>query len=79
LIVDSLLVSVGAASFNNRSFRLNDEANLNVYDQEFAGVVTGVFEADLGRSHRISYETWLSRPWQERALERLSALFATQM
>jgi len=79
MIVDSLLVSVGSTNFDNRSFRLNDEANLNVYDQEFAGVVTGVFEADLGRSHRISYETWLSRPWQERALERLSALFATQM
>jgi cardiolipin synthase len=79
LIVDSLLVSVGSTNFDNRSFRLNDEANLNVYDQEFAGVVTGVFEADLGRSRRIAYATWLNRPWQERALERLSALFASQM
>jgi cardiolipin synthase len=79
LIVDSVLVSVGSTNFDNRSFRLNDEANLNVYDQEFAGVVTRVFEADLGRSRRIAYETWLNRPWQERALERLSALFASQM
>ena len=32
MIVDELLVSVGSTNFDNRSFRLNDEANLNVYD-----------------------------------------------
>ena len=32
LIVDRQLVSVGSTNFDNRSFRLNDEANLNVYD-----------------------------------------------
>ena len=36
LIVDQLMVSVGSTNFDNRSFRLNDEANLNVYDAEFA-------------------------------------------
>jgi len=30
LIVDGLLVSVGSTNFDNRSFRLNDEATLNV-------------------------------------------------
>jgi len=34
--VDGLLVSVGSTNFDNRSFRLNDEANLNVYDAAFA-------------------------------------------
>ena len=33
MIVDELLVSVGSTNFDNRSFRLNDEANLNVYDR----------------------------------------------
>ncbi len=79
LVVDSLLVSVGSTNFDNRSFRLNDEANLNVYDDDFAAVVASAFEADLGRSRRIAYEAWLKRPWQERALERLAALFASQM
>ena len=36
MIVDELLVSVGSTNFDNRSFRLNDEANLNIYDAEFA-------------------------------------------
>ena len=36
LIVDRQLVSVGSTNFDNRSFRLNDEANLNIYDAAFA-------------------------------------------
>ena len=35
-IVDELLVSVGSTNFDTRSFRLNDEANLNVLDRGFA-------------------------------------------
>ena len=37
LVVDGLWVSVGSTNFDTRSFRLNDEANLNVYDRDFAG------------------------------------------
>ena len=36
MIVDELMVSVGSTNFDNRSFRLNDEANLNIYDAAFA-------------------------------------------
>jgi cardiolipin synthase len=36
LIVDGLLVSVGSTNFDNRSFRLNDEATLNILDADFA-------------------------------------------
>jgi cardiolipin synthase len=79
LIVDSQLVSVGSTNFDNRSFRLNDEANLNVYDRDFAARIERVFEADLGRSTRITYQQWAARPWRERLLERVSALFSSQL
>jgi cardiolipin synthase len=79
LIVDSRLVSVGSTNFDNRSFRLNDEANLNVYDRDFAAKVTGVFEQDLRRSRLVSYEAWQQRPWHEKAMEHFSTLFASQM
>ena len=69
LIVDSRLVSVGSTNFDNRSFRLNDEANLNVYDAEFAARVARVFEQDLKRSRRVTYESWAHRPWHEKAVE----------
>ena len=40
------MVSVGSTNFDNRSFRLNDEANLNVYDPAFAARQSAVFEDD---------------------------------
>ena len=79
LIVDSQLVSVWSTNFDNRSFRLNDEANLNVYDGEFAAKVERVFEQDLRRSRRVTYEAWARRPWREKLVEKASSLFASQM
>ena len=74
LVVDGLWVSVGSTNFDSRSFRLNDEANLNVYDREFAARQTADFEADLQRSRRVTFEEWSSRPWTEKAQERFYAL-----
>ncbi len=79
LIVDGVWSSVGSTNFDARSFRLNDEANLNVYDEPFARVQTDSFEADLERSQRISYEEWEARPWQQKLKERAAALFSSQL
>jgi cardiolipin synthase len=79
LIVDRQLVSVGSTNFDNRSFRLNDEANLNIYDAGFAGRVTTVFEQDLGQSRRITLESWRDRPWHEKLQEKASALLSSQL
>jgi cardiolipin synthase len=79
MIVDGQLVSVGSTNFDNRSFRLNDEANLNIYDKAFAAEVERVFEDDIARSRPVTYEAWLHRPWHERALEKLSSLLSSQL
>jgi cardiolipin synthase len=72
-------VSVGSTNFDERSFRLNDEANLNVYDRAFAQRQRADFEADLTRARRITYEEWANRPVLEKALERFWALFGSQL
>ncbi len=79
LVVDSLLVSVGSTNFDNRSFRLNDEANLNVLDAAFAKQQTTTFEQDWRRSRLVTYEQWLQRPWREKVLERLAVLLRDQL
>jgi cardiolipin synthase A/B len=79
LVVDQRLVSVGSTNFDNRSFRLNDEANLNIYDAAFAQSVTQVFEHDLRSARRITLDEWLTRPWHQKVLERLSALLSSQL
>lgn len=79
LIVDDLLVSVGSTNFDNRSFRINDEANLNVYDKAFAKRQTAIFEKDRLASRRVTLEEWESRSWQEKLLDSSAALLRSQL
>ena len=79
LVVDALLVSVGSTNFDNRSFRLNDEATLNILDAAFAQEQIAIFEADLARSRPVSYAEWSARPLRERVGERLASLFGSQL
>lgn len=79
LIVDERWTSVGSANFDNRSFRLNDEANLNVYDADFAREQADVFERDKEQSRRVTLEEWRNRPWPEKLQERLVGLLRSQL
>ncbi len=79
LIVDRLLTSVGSTNFDNRSFRLNDEATLNVLDAGFAAAQTATFEADLAQSRRVTLAEWRERPWRERVVERAASLIGSQL
>ena len=79
LVVDGLWSSVGSTNFDSRSFRLNDEANLNIFDREFAERQLADFERDLKRSKRITLEEWEGRPWTEKAWERLMGMFGSQL
>ncbi len=54
LIVDEDWASVGSSNFDERSFRLNDEANLNVYDRDFVAQQISVFETDCVRARTVS-------------------------
>ncbi len=58
LIADGLFVSCGSANFDNRSLRLNDEANLNVLDAAFAAEQTRIFERDRARSTPVTLENY---------------------
>jgi cardiolipin synthase len=70
-------VSVGSTNFDARSFSVNDEANLNVYDRDFAAAQVRIFQDDLKHSRRISLEEWESRPWTEKLWEHTMGLFSS--
>lgn len=79
LIVDTELVSVGSTNFDLRSFRLNDEASLNVFDADFAAEMTAVFERDLRDATAFSYAMWQARPLSERLAETLILPIKSQL
>ena len=79
MVIDGLLVSVGSTNFDNRSFRLNDEATLNVLDTGFAAQQTRIFEDDLRRARSVSLTEWRERPWRERIAERFASLLGSQL
>ncbi len=79
LIVDGLWVSVGSTNFDNRSFRLNDEANLNVYDAAFAAEQIGVFEIDRSVSRLMTREDFKNRSLSGKVFDALAGLLRQQL
>ena len=79
LIVDRLMVSVGSTNFDNRSFSINDEANLNILDADFARAQAAVFEDDWRRARPISLAAWRDRPWTEKLSGEFASLLGTQL
>ena len=79
MVVDGVWTSVGSTNFDNRSFRLNDEANLNIRDAGFAARMEEIFEADKRRSREITLEAWRKRPLAEKAWEHTVGLLRSQM
>jgi cardiolipin synthase len=58
---------------------MNDEANLNVYDADFAREQTRVFEDDRTKSHRVTLAEWKHRPLSEKIMEHAAGLLRSQL
>lgn len=79
MVVDEYWTSVGSTNFDNRSFKLNDEANLNVFDHEFARRHIEHFKQDRRNAKRITYDDWKKRPLVEKIMERLAGMTGSQL
>ena len=79
LIVDGQMVSVGSTNFDVRSFELNDEASLNLYDAAFAERMADTFERDWADGEPYTYAMWEDRPWTERFAETVLRPIKSQL
>ena len=79
MVIDSIWATVGSTNLDRRSFELNEELNLVVYNGDIARRLEGVFEDDLKGSREITYEAWSNRGVMSRFLEVLSVPFRDQM
>ena len=69
IVVDGVWLTIGSTNFDNRSFALNQEINLTVYDSGLAHRLEEIFQEDLKYSQQITYEQWQSRSIFERLFE----------
>ena len=72
MVIDSIWVTVGSTNLDRRSFELNEELNLVVYNGDIARRLERVFVDDLERSRQVTYEQWKGRGIVSRILEMLS-------
>jgi cardiolipin synthase len=79
MVVDGIWSTVGSSNFDDRSFRLNDEVNVNVYDESIAREMEAMFFDDLSRSTEISLKRWFRRPVFERVKESFAGVLRKQL
>lgn len=79
MVIDGSWTCVGSANFDHRSFRLNDEVNLNAQHAPLAATLIEHFETDLADAQRITHEDWRTRPVRERVAEHAAALLRHQL
>jgi len=61
MVVDGVWATVGSTNLDHRSFALNDELNVAVYEGGFAATVERVSAADVAAAKRMTYEAWQAR------------------
>lgn len=79
MVVDGIWTTIGSSNFDDRSFRLNDEVNVNVYDERTAAQMETMFFEDLARSREITLRKWFKRSGIERLKEKFAEMFRPQL
>jgi cardiolipin synthase len=79
MVVDDVLLTIGSANFDNRSFSINDEVTLTVLDRRLAAESLKIFEDDLEHSKPLTHEEFESRPAYLKIADHLSGLLRSQI
>jgi cardiolipin synthase len=79
MIVDGIWSTVGTTNFDNRSFALNDENNVAVYDRAFAAGLQQDFVNDLAVCRKLDYEGWRNRGAKARLMEIVAVMLKEQV
>lgn len=76
IVTDGQLSIIGTANMDYRSFELNFEVNVIVYDEDTGGKLRDVFYEDLEVSEKLDKEKWLTRIWYQELPEKIARLFS---
>jgi cardiolipin synthase len=76
LVSDDIIVSIGSANMDFRSFEQNFEVTALVYDQDFALEVKQTFIDDFTESEEVVLSEWKKRPVKQKVKESFARLFS---
>ena len=79
VIIDDHYVQIGSANMDSRSFRLNFELNIEMYDPVIAGIIRDYFMEVQSRCHLISLAEVENRSLGERLRDSLAWLFSSYL
>ena len=79
MVCDGVWSTVGTTNFDNRSFALNDENNVCVYDQPFASHWSQMFVVDMDACDLVDLETWKNRGITRKLSELLASFLRDQV
>lgn len=79
MVVDGIWSTIGSSNFDDRSFRLNDEVNVNIYDEAIGTQLEEIFQEDLQRSVEVRLRRWMKRPLWSRMKEKAADLIRPQL
>ncbi|MEW5848315.1 MAG: cardiolipin synthase [Myxococcota bacterium] len=75
LVIDHEWATVGSANFDSRSFRFNDEVNMEVMEPAFIAELEAAIEAERKAARRWTAEEFAQLPLSRRIVQRTAALF----
>ena len=76
MTVDRRLAMIGTANFDRRSFELNFEVSVLVYDSDFASNLRFLQRSYMADSTSVSAATWPQRPRRQRLLENAAGVLS---
>ncbi|PDV97851.1 cardiolipin synthase [Candidatus Chloroploca asiatica] len=76
IAVDDQIAMIGSSNLDIRSFTLNLEVSLVVYDTAVVAELSKIFDTYIARSKRVELQTWKSRPATQRLIENVARLTA---
>jgi cardiolipin synthase len=79
MIVDDIFLTIGSVNFDNRSFGINDEVNINILDREVTRAGIKLFEQDKQASKPLTLEEFRARPWWQKRVDWICGLFRSQL
>ncbi len=74
LYVDGQIVLIGSSNFDLRSFGLNEEVSLVVYDRQVASQLRTVIDRYFAQSRLLGPDEWARRPFARKFSENLARL-----